>query len=70
MARMTGSDFPCIRLLLCKSSPIIKAMQTSLNNKSQNYIYRIIAWLPSKEEFERNSDECEEKHIDCRLFLS
>ncbi|TGZ39742.1 Uncharacterized protein DBV15_10862 [Temnothorax longispinosus] len=70
IAKMTGSDSACIRLLLCKSSPIIKAAQTSLNNKLQNYMHRMIAWLPSKEEFERNGDECEEKHTDCRLFLS
>ncbi|XP_012529793.2 uncharacterized protein LOC105832977 [Monomorium pharaonis] len=70
IARITGSDSACIRLLLCKSSPIIKAAQISLNNKSQNYMHRIIAWLPSKKEFETNSDECEEKHTDCRLFSS
>ncbi|XP_011876686.1 PREDICTED: uncharacterized protein LOC105566898 [Vollenhovia emeryi] len=69
IARITGSDSACIRLLLCKSSPIVKAMQTSLNNKSHDSMHRMIAWLPSKEEFARNSDECEENHTDCRLFL-
>ncbi|XP_011166291.1 uncharacterized protein LOC105200435 [Solenopsis invicta] len=68
--RITSSDTGCIRLLLCKSSPIIKAAQISLNNKSQDYMHRIIAWLPSKEEFETSSDKCEEKHTDCRLFSS
>lgn len=67
---MTGSNSACIRLLLCKLSPIIKAAQNSLNNKSQDYMYRMIAWLPSKEEFETNSNECEEKYTDCQLFLS
>jgi len=33
-------------------------------------MHRMIAWLPSKEDFETNSDECEEKHTDCRLFSS
>ncbi|XP_018058900.1 PREDICTED: uncharacterized protein LOC108694118 [Atta colombica] len=70
IARMIGSDSACIRLLLCKSSPIIKAVQTSLNNKLQNYMHRMIAWLPSRKDFEANSDECEENHIDCRLFSS
>ncbi|KYM97628.1 hypothetical protein ALC62_11923 [Cyphomyrmex costatus] len=69
IARMTGSDSACIRLLLCKSSPIIKAVQTSLNNKSQNYMHRMVAWLPSKKDFEANSDKCEENHDDCRPFL-
>ncbi|XP_011707005.1 PREDICTED: uncharacterized protein LOC105462172 [Wasmannia auropunctata] len=68
IARVTGSDFACIRLLLCKSSPIIHAAQTSLNNKSQDYMHRIIGWLPSKEDFEISSDECEKIHTDCRLF--
>ncbi|KYN27512.1 PREDICTED: uncharacterized protein LOC108757432 [Trachymyrmex cornetzi] len=70
IARMTGSDSACIRLLLCKSSPIIRAVQTSLNNKSQNYMHRMIAWLPSRKDFEANSDKCEANHIDCRLFSS
>ncbi|KAL6264159.1 hypothetical protein P5V15_004238 [Pogonomyrmex californicus] len=70
IARMTGSDTACIKLLLCKSSPVIRAAQNSLNNKSQNYVHRIIGWLPSKEEFETNSDECEDKHTDCHLFSS
>ncbi|XP_011059951.1 PREDICTED: uncharacterized protein LOC105149322 [Acromyrmex echinatior] len=70
IARMTGSDSACIRLLLCKSSPIIKAVQTSLNNKLQNYMHRMIAWFPSRKDFEANSDECEENHIDCHLFSS
>ncbi|KAL0124281.1 hypothetical protein PUN28_006258 [Cardiocondyla obscurior] len=70
IAGMIGPDSACVRLLLCKSSVIIKAAQTSLNNISQNYVHRMVKWLPSKEEFEKNSDECEEKHVDCRLFLS
>ncbi|XP_014477085.1 PREDICTED: uncharacterized protein LOC106745731 [Dinoponera quadriceps] len=70
IARMSGSDSACIRLLLCKSSPVIKAAQISLNNKSRHGMRRMIAWLPSKEEFEANSDECEGKHTDCSLFPS
>ncbi|GAB1860357.1 hypothetical protein CAJAP_01436 [Camponotus japonicus] len=70
ITRMAGPDSACIRLLVCKSSPVIKAAQNSLNNKSQNHLHRLIAWLPSKEEFETNSDECEGNHTDCSLFLS
>ncbi|XP_032684815.1 uncharacterized protein LOC116850527 [Odontomachus brunneus] len=70
IARISGSDSACIRLLLCKSSPVIKAAQTSLNNKSRHGMRRMTAWLPSKEEFEANSDECEDKHTDCSLFPS
>ncbi|EZA50886.1 hypothetical protein X777_10855 [Ooceraea biroi] len=64
-----GADSACIRLLLCKSSPVIKAAQNSLGNKSRDHM-RLTAWLPSKEEFETNSDECEDRHSDCSLFPS
>lgn len=70
IARMAGPDSACIRLLVCKSSPVIRAAQNSLNNKSQDHMPRLIAWLPPKEEFETNSDECEDNHTDCNLFLS
>lgn len=65
---MSSSDSACIRLLLCKSSLVIRKAQNSLDNKSQNNVDKIIAWLPSVEEFEANSDECETKHTDCSLF--
>ncbi|XP_012226464.2 uncharacterized protein [Linepithema humile] len=70
IASMSSSDSACIRLLLCKSSLVIRTVQNSLNNKSQNYIHGITAWLPSVEEFEANSDKCESKHTDCSLFSS
>ncbi|XP_026826204.1 uncharacterized protein LOC105283346 [Ooceraea biroi] len=69
IAGMSGADSACIRLLLCKSSPVIKAAQNSLGNKSRDHM-RLTAWLPSKEEFETNSDECEDRHSDCSLFPS
>ncbi|EFN81215.1 hypothetical protein EAI_00925 [Harpegnathos saltator] len=70
IARTSGSDSACIRLLLCKSSPVIRAAQTSLGNKSQYGARQLTAWLPSREEFEANSDECEDQHTDCNLFSS
>lgn len=70
IAQISGSDTACIRLLLCKSSPVIKAAQTSLNNKSQHGMRQLTAWLPSKKEFEVNSDECEDEHTDCSLLPS
>ncbi|XP_029178637.1 uncharacterized protein LOC114946354 [Nylanderia fulva] len=70
IARIAAPDSACIRLLICKSSPVIRAAQNSLNNKSQDHMQRLIAWLPSKEEFETNSNECEDNHIDCNLFPS
>ncbi|XP_020282699.1 uncharacterized protein LOC109854227 [Pseudomyrmex gracilis] len=68
ITRMSGSDSACIRLLLCKSSPVIRAAQNSLSNKSQEQMRRITSWLPSQDEFETNSDKCDDEHTDCRLF--
>lgn len=66
--RMNDSKSACIRLLLCKSSPVIRAAQNSLENKSRGNMYQMTAWMPSKDEFETNSDECEDRHGDCSLF--
>ncbi|XP_015182352.1 PREDICTED: jmjC domain-containing protein 4 isoform X2 [Polistes dominula] len=68
MDTIDGFDSPCIRLLLCKTSIVIKFVQQSLKNKKSNGIGSFTAWFPSKEDFERNSDECEDKYTDCRLF--
>ncbi|XP_014601239.1 PREDICTED: uncharacterized protein LOC106785365 [Polistes canadensis] len=68
MDTIDGFDSACIRLLLCKTSIVIKSVQQSLKNKKSNGIGSFTAWFPSKEDFERNSDECEDKYTDCRLF--
>ncbi|KAK2582480.1 hypothetical protein KPH14_004784 [Odynerus spinipes] len=67
---LDGFDSGCIRLLLCKISIVIRAAQESLKNKkpNSNGIRSFTAWLPSREDFEGNSDECEDKYTDCRLF--
>lgn len=68
---LDGLDSGCIRLLLCKSSIVIRAAQESLKNKGRTTGDRVrsfTAWLPTREEFEGNSDECEDKYTDCRLF--
>lgn len=67
---LDGFDSGCIRLLFCKTSIVIKAVQESLKNKkpNSNGIHSFTAWLPSREDFEGNSDECEDKYTDCRLF--
>ncbi|CAL7939830.1 unnamed protein product [Xylocopa violacea] len=66
--RVDGVDSACIRLLLCKTSPVIKAAQNFLKNKSTEKSSRMVAWLPSRDAFEENSDECENTHTDCSLF--
>lgn len=70
MDTIDGFDSACIRLLLCKASIVIRSAQESLKKKKKksNGIRSFTAWLPSKEDFERNSDECEDKYTDCRLF--
>ncbi|XP_043789881.1 uncharacterized protein LOC122713466 isoform X2 [Apis laboriosa] len=67
--RLDGDDSSCIRLLVCKISPVIKAAQYSLKNKSQDKWHRMTSWLPNKDEFEENGDECENTHTDCSLFF-
>ncbi|XP_031775524.1 uncharacterized protein LOC116415207 [Apis florea] len=69
MDRLDGDDSSCIRLLVCKISPVIKAAQYSLKNKTQDKWHRMTSWLPSKDQFEENSDECENTHTDCSLFF-
>nr|XP_031838544.1 uncharacterized protein LOC116429583 [Nomia melanderi] len=65
--RVDGMDSACIRLLLCKTSPVIKAAQHFLKNKAQSES-SMTGWLPSRDEFEENSDQCENTHTDCSLF--
>ncbi|XP_066603230.1 uncharacterized protein [Prorops nasuta] len=68
MDRLDGFDSTCIKLLLCKTTPVIWAAQKSLKNRTQAASRRLTSWLPSREAFEENSDRCEEKHTDCKLF--
>ncbi|CAK9806592.1 hypothetical protein ANTPLA_LOCUS4948 [Anthophora plagiata] len=63
-----GLDSACIKLLLCKTSPVIRAAQKLLKNKTQDRTRRMTSWLPNRDEFEENSDECENRHTDCSLF--
>ncbi|XP_026674586.1 uncharacterized protein LOC108631313 [Ceratina calcarata] len=65
--KVDGADSACVRLLICKTSPVIRAAQNFLKNKTQK-LRRITSWLPSRDEFEENSDECENMHTDCSLF--
>ncbi|XP_078049431.1 uncharacterized protein LOC144476402 [Augochlora pura] len=67
MERIDGVDSACVKLLLCKTSPVIKAAQNFLKNKVQVEPYRMTAWLPSKDDFEENSDQCDHTHVDCNL---
>ncbi|XP_076683496.1 uncharacterized protein LOC143376737 [Andrena cerasifolii] len=66
--RVDGVDSTCVRLLLCKTSPVIRAAQSFLKNKTQGKDRRMTAWLPGRDEFEENSDQCENTHNDCSLF--
>ncbi|XP_076237904.1 uncharacterized protein LOC143181407 [Calliopsis andreniformis] len=66
--RVDDIDSACIRLLLCKTSPVIKAAQNFLKNKTHGKTHRMTSWLPSRDEFEENSDHCENTHVDCNLF--
>ena len=66
--RLDGLDSACVRLLMCKTSPIILAAQNSLMNKTLDKKFDITSWLPSKELFEDNADSCEEQHFDCKIF--
>lgn len=63
-----GFELPCVRLLLCKISPIIRAAQKSLKNKSLFKNRQMTSWLPSWDEFEEYADDCESQHMDCNLF--
>ncbi|XP_014209315.1 uncharacterized protein LOC106639985 [Copidosoma floridanum] len=57
----------CVKLLLCKTSPIIWAAQKSLKNNSRSVKRDLTSWLPSIEEFEDYSDVCDDKHTDCPI---
>ncbi|XP_051169722.1 uncharacterized protein LOC127287047 isoform X2 [Leptopilina boulardi] len=63
-----GLDTACVRLLICKTTPVIRAAQISLQTKHSNPFRQITSWLPSLEEFEDNSEVCEQNHTDCLLF--
>lgn len=58
---------PCVKLLMCKTSPIIWAAQKSLKNKTYIGKRDLTFWLPSKEEFEEYSDKCNDINDDCPL---
>ncbi|XP_076477517.1 uncharacterized protein LOC117163502 [Bombus vancouverensis nearcticus] len=66
--KLDGADSACIRLLVCKISPVIRATQNFLKNKAQCKSHQMTSWLPKRDEFEENSDECENTHTDCNLF--
>nr|XP_033339142.1 uncharacterized protein LOC117227749 [Megalopta genalis] len=68
METIDGVDSGCVKLLLCKTSPVIKAAQHFLKNKAQAESREMTAWLPSKDEFEENSDQCDHAHVECSLF--
>ncbi|KZC06052.1 hypothetical protein WN55_07138, partial [Dufourea novaeangliae] len=68
MQRVDGLDSACIRLLLCKTSPVIRAAQNSLKITTQGESRGMTGWLPSRDEFEENNDRCEVTHNDCELF--
>lgn len=63
-----GLDTSCVKLLICKTSPVIRAAQLSLQKKYSNPFHQITSWLPSLKEFEDNSEICEQNHTDCLLF--
>ncbi|KAK1123103.1 hypothetical protein K0M31_008736 [Melipona bicolor] len=66
--RIDGTDSACTRLLVCKITPVITAAQSFLKNEDRVKPRRLTAWLPSRDEFEENSDGCENTHTDCSLF--
>ncbi|XP_063976098.1 uncharacterized protein LOC135161990 [Diachasmimorpha longicaudata] len=61
-------DSACIRLLLCKISPVISAVQKSLNDQLSNNRRQLTSWLPKRETFEKNSHVCEKRYLDCNIF--
>lgn len=65
---LDGFDTACIRLLICKASPIILAAQNSLRNGTIGPAIDLTSWLPERDIFEENADSCEEKHKDCKVF--
>ncbi|KAK0081980.1 hypothetical protein PV326_007399 [Microctonus aethiopoides] len=61
-------DSSCVRLLMCKITPIILHAQKSLKNNTLNRKFDLTSWLPDKQLFEDNGDNCEEKFLDCKIF--
>ncbi|XP_012258008.2 uncharacterized protein LOC105687167 [Athalia rosae] len=79
MNRLDGPDTECIRLLVCKASPIIWAAQRSLGSDNDNENinnttssgrakWDMTSWLPTVNEFQANGDKCEGNHNGCLLF--
>ncbi|KAF7992386.1 hypothetical protein HCN44_001711 [Aphidius gifuensis] len=68
MDNLKDPDTSCVRLLMCKASPIILAAQESMENKTTNRKFDITSWLPTKDEFEENGDTCEKNFSDCQVF--
>ncbi|KAH0553551.1 uncharacterized protein LOC123263175 [Cotesia glomerata] len=68
--QLDGMDLSCVKLLICKMTPFILKAQASLKSESNNGSRKTVftSWLPSKEEFEDNSENCEQEHKDCRVF--
>ena len=60
----------CIKRLICKTSPFIWAAQKSLKNRSTNTRIDLISWIPSKTDFENNSDICDDKYDGCNSNLT
>lgn len=61
-------DSSCVKLLMCKITPIILHAQKSLKNNTINRKFDLTSWLPDKQLFEDNGDNCEEKFLDCKIF--
>lgn len=66
--KIDGVGLACVRLLVCKISPVIRAAQDFLKNEDRGGPRRMTSWLPSRDQFEENSDRCENTHTDCGLF--
>lgn len=68
--RTSDEDTGCIQLLICKSAPFIKGMQTALKSKEEAKKKgkgALFEFIPKLEEVERYSDECEQKYPDCAI---
>lgn len=72
----------CIKLLLCKSAPIIRGMQRAVldNNDSKeevdekvdggNRLDVFFKHLPDVEEFKKHGYECGIRYSDCKIFTT
>ncbi|KAJ8945411.1 hypothetical protein NQ314_009249 [Rhamnusium bicolor] len=70
--RSLDEDTGCIQLLICKSSPFIRNMQKSINDRSSNSTkgYKaLFAYLPTVEEVSENGDSCEIKYPYCSILF-